>query len=139
MGAHVSVPMYQRTITQRYRLEGTRCGRCQRVGFPPRGVCPACGGHDFSPVRLTGRGRVHSFTVIQGGGAPPEFAAQAQATGSYVVALVDLEEGPRVVGQLTGCDPGSVRLDMPVEAVLRRLYVQEDVIRYGYKFRPCSP
>ncbi len=139
MGAHVSVPMFQRTIPQRYRLEGVRCRGCQHLSFPPQGSCPACGGRELSPVELEGRGHVYSFTVIQGGGAPPEFAGQARATGSYVVSLVELAEGPRVIAQLAGCDPASVELGRPVEAVFRRLYVQEGITRYGYKFRPCLP
>ncbi|HHY95041.1 MAG TPA: Zn-ribbon domain-containing OB-fold protein [Firmicutes bacterium] len=137
MGAHVSVPMYQRTVPQRYRLQGLRCRHCGTVIFPPRAVCPACRGAELEPYPLSGRGKIYSFTVIQAGGAPPEFAAQAEALGSYAVALIDLEEGPRVIAQMTGCDPASLRLGIPVEAVFRRVYVQEDVIRYGYKFRPC--
>lgn len=57
--------------------------------------------------------------------------------GEYYVALVDLEEGPRITGQLVDFDerPES---GQSVQATIRRLYVEEGVIRYGFKFQPGS-
>lgn len=135
MGAHVSVPMYQRTVPQRYRLVGIRCTRCGAVIFPPKGACPGCRGTEFAEQVLSGRGKVYSFTVIEGAVSPPEFTDQARALGRYVVGVVELEEGPRVIAQIA-CPPEGLELGLPVKAVLRRLYVQEGVIRYGYKFAP---
>jgi uncharacterized OB-fold protein len=60
-------------------------------------------------VRASGRGTVHSFTVVHR--APPEFVAEAP----YVVALVDLEEGPRMMSRLLGVEPAAVVVGMPVE------------------------
>lgn len=89
--------------------------------------------------RLSGRGEVYTYTIIGRGGAPAEFAEQQNMTGAYAVAIVALEEGPRVVAQLTDCELGDVRIGMKVECVIRRIYEQEDIIRYGYKFRPLEP
>lgn len=135
MGAHVSVPMYQRTLPQRYRLVGLRCASCGMVIFPPKGACPACRGTDLREQALSGEGKLYSFTVIEGSAAPPEFSDQANAVGRYVVGVVELDEGPRVIAQVAA-PPEGLELGMPVRAVLRRLYVQEGVIRYGYKFVP---
>ena len=137
MMAHVSAPMYWRTIPQRYRLTGKRCRECGRISFPPKGICPSCGkGDSFDDVALTGRGKVYTFSTIAAGSAPPEFAEQERTTGPYPIAIVELEEGPRVTGQLADVDPKDVRIGMPVRAELRRIYEEEGVIRYGFKFVP---
>ncbi len=135
--AHVSVPMYWRTIPQRYRLIGHRCRKCGKVNFPPKGVCKYCNASsDFEEVQLSGRGRVHTFTLIGAGAAPPEFAEQEKAGGSYPVAIVEFEEGPKVIGQLADVRLQDVRIGMPVHAELRRIYSEEGVVRYGFKFVP---
>jgi len=139
VGAHISVPMYQRAVPQRYRLVGLRCRNCGRVNFPPKGVCRYCGvGADFEECRLSGRGTVHSWTLIAGAGAPPEFAAEAACKGSYPVVLVELDEGPRIIAQMVDPPEEGPRIGMRVEAVFRRIYEEEGVIRYGFKFRPMT-
>ncbi|HLE53633.1 MAG TPA: Zn-ribbon domain-containing OB-fold protein [Thermoplasmata archaeon] len=137
--AHVSVPMYWRTIPQRYRLVGHKCRKCGNVNFPPKGVCKYCSASsDFEEVQLSGRGKVHTFTLIGAGGAPPEFAEQEKAGGSYPVTIVELEEGPKVIGQMADVNPKDVRIGMPVRAEMRRIYSEEGVIRYGFKFVPAT-
>lgn len=137
MGAHISIPMYRRTVPRRYRLVGQKCLNCGRINFPPKAVCRYClTGTEFADVPLSGRGTVYSYTIIAGGGAPPEFADLARCRGSYPVALVELEEGPRIIAQLVETTPQNIYIGMPVEAVFRRIYEEEGVVRYGYKFRP---
>lgn len=139
MGAHISVPMYRRTVPQRYRLVGQRCLKCGGVNFPPKAVCGHClAGAEFQDIQLSGKGTVYSHTVIAGGGAPPEFSEEARCRGSYPVALVKLEEGPRIIAQLVNSPEGGVSTGMKVEAVFRRIYQEEGVIRYGFKFRPAD-
>ncbi len=135
--AYVSVPLYKRTIPQRYGLVGLRCKKCGWINFPPKGVCKNCKESlDFEKVKLSGKGTIYSYTVISAAAAPPEFSKQEKYGGTYVVALVDLDEGPRIVAQLTDCKPGEVKIGMRVKAVLRRIYEDEGVIRYGFKFKP---
>ncbi len=135
--AHVSVPMYWRTIPQRYRLVGHKCKKCGKVNFPPKGVCKYCNASsDFEEVQLSGRGKVHTFTLIGAGGAPPEFAEQEKAGGSYPVAIVELEEGPKMIGQMADVNPKDVKIGMAVRSELRKIYTEEGVIRYGFKFVP---
>ena len=137
--AHVSVPMYWRTIPQRYRLVGLRCKACGKVNFPPKGVCKYCNASsDFTEVRLSGKGKVHTFTLIGAGGAPPEFAEQEKAGGVYPVTIVELDEGPKVIGQMADVNPKDVTIGMPVRAELRRIYEEEGVVRYGFKFVPLE-
>lgn len=137
MGAHVSVPLYERTVAQRYALWGVKCTACGKVLFPPREVCPACGATSgLAPTKLSGNGTVYAVTAIAGGGAPPEFEWQAKAVGKYPVALVQLDEGPRIIAQIADIEPSQVTIGMRVKAVLRRIYEEEGVVRYGYKFAP---
>jgi uncharacterized OB-fold protein len=135
--AHVSIPMYWRTIPQRYKMVGLKCKKCGAVNFPPKGVCKYCNeSSDFDDVKLSGKGIVHTFVLIGAGGAPPEFAEQEKAGGSYPVAIVELEEGPKVIGQIADADLKSVKIGMPVTTELRKVYSEEGVIRYGFKFVP---
>ncbi|MDN5348518.1 MAG: uncharacterized protein PWP65_2083 [Clostridia bacterium] len=140
MGAHISVPMYQRSLPQRYRLVGLKCQKCGKINFPPKGTCKYCrASTEFIEVPLSGKGYVYTYTIIAGGGAPPEFTDQALIQGSYPVAIIQLEEGPRIMAQLVEVEREEIKIGLPVEAVFRRIYEEEGVIRYGYKFRPVVP
>jgi uncharacterized OB-fold protein len=81
---------------------------------------------------------VEAKTVVGQGGAPPEFAPLQRHGGPYGVAIVGCEADGHVTlpAQLTDCDPGSVAVGDEVRAVIRRIYVQEGVVRYGAKFVP---
>ena len=81
------------------RLLIRRCDGCGQTHFMPRHLCPACWSDDLRWVEATGRGTVHSFTIIRR--AP--LAAFAPRV-PYVVALIDLEEGPRMMANILGDD-----------------------------------
>ena len=137
MGAHVPIPVYQGTIDQRLGFVARRCEDCGALNFPPKATCLDCGeGTEFEPVELSGEGEVYSYTVTSPGAAPPEFAGQADAEGEYVVAIVELEEGPRITGQVVDVDPDAVEVGMAVSGRIRRIYEEERVVRYGFKFVP---
>ena len=140
MTAHISIPMYARSIVQRYRLVGLKCTECGKVNFPPKAVCKYCrDGSTFEEVQLSGKGKVYTFTIVAGPGAPPEFKQQAAVQREYPVAVVELAEGPRISAQIVDCNPDNVVIGMEVEATVRRIYVEEGVIRYGFKFRSFEP
>ena len=92
----------------------TRCAACGRH-FLPRAVCPHCWTLDVEPVTVPGRGVVHAFTVCHRAGA-----AGFEADVPYVVALVELEEGVRLLTNLVRIDPGEVAIGLPVHAVFER-------------------
>jgi uncharacterized OB-fold protein len=83
-----------------------RCGACSRVRFYPRALCPTCWSDRVGWIEASGRGHVHSFTVIHRPPAPA-FASQVP----YVVALIDLEEGPRMMANVVGDGARDVRID----------------------------
>ena len=121
---------YHRLRAAYYRLEGQRCLVCGTVQFPSRSACRRCRTRALEPYRLSGRGAVHSYAEVAQ--APRGFSAP------YLVALVALEEGPRVAAQLTDVDAGDVTIGMPVEMVTRRIQERgpHGYLVYGYKFRP---
>jgi uncharacterized OB-fold protein len=82
-------------------LRVQRCEQCARFQFYPRVVCSHCGAQSLAWQAVSGRGRVASFTVVRRGISP---AYQAP----YVVALIDLEEGVRLMSNVVGCDPDQV-------------------------------
>jgi uncharacterized OB-fold protein len=136
MGSYISLPSYLNTIEQRYRLVGKRCEECGAIFFPPRLICLECGHKRMEKIPLSGNGTILTYTVIAKGAGPTEFDDLQNMTGDYAVALVELAEGPKVVGQMTYCEPKDLKIGQKVRAVIRALYEQEGVIRYSYKFTP---
>jgi uncharacterized OB-fold protein len=94
----------------RHELQLQRCGACGRLRHPPRAVCPACLSSEVQWVRASGRGAVYSFTVTHQNHAPA-FRRRLP----YVLAIVELEEGVRLMTNVVGCEPDAVRIGMPVE------------------------
>jgi hypothetical protein len=81
--------------------EGTlliqRCRTCGRYQFYPRGHCVHCFAPDPEWTPASGRGRLHTYTIIE---RTPnaEFAADCP----YVLAIIELEEGPRMTARIIG-------------------------------------
>jgi uncharacterized OB-fold protein len=110
------------------RLLLQRCSDCEAVVWYPRGLCPACGGTRLEWFEASGRGTVYSFTVIRRGAAGPY-----AGTEPYVLAYVELEEGPRVLTNVVDCDPGSVSIGDAVSAVFHDTGEGSALVR----FRPA--
>ncbi len=92
------------------RLVVQRCTVCGAHQLYGRDRCLACRG-PVEWVPASGRGTVYSYTVIR-----QNYARPFRDMIPYVVALVDLAEGPRVMTNITGCDPDEVRVGMAVRA-----------------------
>jgi uncharacterized OB-fold protein len=103
----VSAPYWD--AARRHQLVLQRCGRCDRHVFYPRRTCPYCGGADLEWVPGSGRAVVHTYTVARRP-THPAFADR----GPYVIAIVELAEGPRLTTNIVGCDPDDVRIGMAV-------------------------
>jgi uncharacterized protein len=71
----MEVPRHWRLKKQRYGLIGEECPHCSVKIFPPRDVCPECGGEAKEPYLFTGRGNVYSYTTMQEGPAGFENSA----------------------------------------------------------------
>ena len=129
----MEISRHWRLKQQRYSLVGEVCPHCEVKIFPPRDVCPECGGEAKTTFAFSGKGAVYSYTTIYE--APSGYDEMAP----YTVALVKLDEGPVVTAQLTDLGDQPIEIGMPVEMVTRKLRNDGDergVIVYGYKFRP---
>jgi uncharacterized protein len=91
-----------------HRLLVQRCRACGALRHPPRPMCPRCNSVEWDAIESSGRGTVHSFVMPRW----PEFG---WFDDGYIVALVELEEGVRIVTNLVGIDPDAAEIDMPVE------------------------
>jgi uncharacterized protein len=88
-----------------------RCTSCGLVQHKPRANCVRCLTATVEHFVASGRGTVHTFTVTHQNIAPP-FSGQLP----YVLAYVELEEGPRVLTNIVDCDPADVRIGQAVVA-----------------------
>ena len=130
----MEIPRHWRLRKQRYGLVGEVCPHCNTKLFPPRDICPECGGEAKVLYTFSGRGEIYSYTTIYD--APLGY----ENTTPYTVAMVKLEEGPLVTAQLTDLGGEPVEIGMPVEMVTRKLRDdgnERGIIVYGYKFRPA--
>jgi uncharacterized OB-fold protein len=98
------------------RLLLEHCVPCGHLYFYPRGMCPACWSEEVEWVRASGRGRVYTYSVVHMNDLPP-FRNRLP----YVVAMVDLEEGPRITANLDGVDTTAVEIGLLVTLRPRRL------------------
>jgi len=129
----MDISQHWRLSAQRYQLTGERCPHCGAAIFPPRDVCPECTSPAQELYTFIGTGTVFSFTTVVD--APEGFEEQAP----YVLALIQLDEGPMITAQLTDLD-GPPEIGMKVEMVTRKLRTdgEDGIIVYGYKFRLCE-
>jgi hypothetical protein len=88
-----------------------RCPRCSFVIWYPRQFCPECGQSPVDWFEASGLGVVYSYTVVRRGeGAYRE-------TPQYTLAIVELQEGPRVLTNIIDCEPAQLAIGLPVKAV----------------------
>jgi uncharacterized protein len=113
---------------KRHELRMPRCTTCDHVFFYPRSECPRCLSTHLEWVQVSGRARLHSFTVVQ---QPANAAFRDDVP--YVYAVVQLDEGPRLVSNIVQCDIDTLRVDMPLEAVFDDVTPEWTLV----KFKPA--
>ncbi len=119
----MSRPLPEPTPETAHFWEGTRAGelrlqRCQDCGhvyFPPRPFCPSCSSRNVEVFKASGRGRLASYVINER--PHPAF------DGPYAIALVELEEGVRLMSNIVGCEqtPEALVLDMPLEVTFEQV------------------
>jgi uncharacterized OB-fold protein len=110
------------------RLLLERCSRCQTVIWYPRGFCPRCGSAATDWIEASGHGTVYSYTVVR-----KSFGAFAPLT-PYVVAYIELTEGPRILSNVVDVRPDEVAIGLAVELTIEKPEGSPAV----YRFRPAS-
>ena len=91
-----------------------RCGDCRRHHFYPRPFCPRCWSENVEWTEASGRGTVYTYSTVRVNDLPP-FGEKVP----YHVAIVELDEGPRLMTNLVDCEAEDIRIGMPVEVTFR--------------------
>ncbi|MDZ7675821.1 MAG: Zn-ribbon domain-containing OB-fold protein [Acidimicrobiales bacterium] len=112
---------------EEHKLLIQRCADCGELRHPPRPMCPSCSSLAWDTVEASGRGTVHSFVM-------PQHPQDPFVEHPYIVALVDLEEGPRLVSNLREINFEDASIGMPVE-VFFETFDGELVL---HQFRPAA-
>lgn len=121
-----------REYPQRYRMEAVKFKKSGKTYFPPRQIDPTNGDTEFEKVVLPEIGKVVTYTVVRV--APSQWGDMAP----YAVAVVELTDGTRLMGQMTDVDVETVKIGMEVRSEFRRVQTEgsHGILSYGYKFVP---
>jgi uncharacterized protein len=112
--------IYEDALSEgRFKLQ--RCADCELWIFPPRTLCPGCGDTKLSWLPASGSGRVYSATVVR---------QKPAHGGDFSIALIDLDEGVRMLSSVRDCAPDKVVIGMAVEARIELLDECKRVVRF---------
>ena len=127
------VPSYWRKMPFLYRLSGWRCDHCGAFHQSRPVICRRCRSRRFSEVELPKSGKLIAYTIVRS--PPREFSE----VSPYAIGLIELDDGSRILSQLTDFQEDELKEGIRVEAVFRRVRVngEQGLIEYGYKFRPA--
>ncbi len=114
---------------QKGELRMQKCLDCGHVRFPPAILCARCLSERVEWVKLSGRGKVFTWIVIHQS-QHPAFNTDTP----YNVAIIELDEGPRLHTNIVGCKNDDIHIGMPVEAVFDRVNDEVTLV----KFRPVG-
>jgi uncharacterized protein len=101
--------------TRARELRLQRCDACAHTYFPPRPFCPACGCRKVSIFKASGKATLYSYVI--------HHRQVAGFTPPYAIAVVELDEGPRMMTNIVGCPqtPEALELDMKLEVTFEKL------------------
>ena len=105
-----SAPFWEGAKTHKLRLP--RCNACGQFWFPPSRRCVHCLNSDSTWVESAGQGRIYSFVVFH-----RVYHPAFESDVPYTVAIVELDEGPRLLANIVGTPPDDVRCDMRVRVI----------------------
>lgn len=92
------------------------CEDCNKHIYYPRIVCPNCMSRNIKWVKSSGKGKIYTYTIARRP-AGPSFSEKVP----YVIALVELEEGVRILSNIINCDVDKVSCELPVEVVFEKV------------------
>lgn len=115
-------PFWQGTAQGRLVLP--RCEDCGVTIWYPRSFCPKCGSRNVAWFEATGHGQIYSFTECYRG------SGEYRKLASYILALVELDEGPRLMTNLVDVDPDNIAVGKPVEVVFHDTGEGSSLVRF---------
>jgi len=111
---------------KRHELLLPCCSQCDACRFPPGPTCPKCWSTDWEWKKASGRGKIYSFGVYH-----RVYHQGFESEVPYVLAVVELDEGPRLVTNVVNKSPEELGCDMPVEVVFDD--VTDDTTLYKFQ------
>ena len=119
-----SLPFWD--AAKRHELTLQRCEACQKFVYYPRARCPHCFSDRLAWRKCSGKGRLYSFTVVH------RLATRLFGDAPYVLAIVELEEGPRMTTNIVA-PPDKLKVDMPVTVFFDDVTPEHTLV----KFKPA--
>jgi uncharacterized OB-fold protein len=110
---------------RRGKIRMQKCGGCGHIRYPISHVCPKCLSYDFEWNDLSGRGKVFSYVVFH-----QLYNKAFEKDLPYNVALVQLDEGPRMYGNIVGVPNDDVKVGDKVEAVFDQVTPEVTIPRF---------
>ena len=91
---------------QQNKLLGLKCASCGAITIPPKMVCSKCAGSDLEIIELKGSGKIKTFTTV--------FVASEgrEEEVPYTIVMVELDDGPWIMGNLDGVEPEQATMDI---------------------------
>ena len=111
-------------------LIATRCKSCSQIYFPPLQRCLECYEKDMEKIRLSGKGKLFTYTVIE--------MPVSHYKPPFALAWIELPEGVRVFTQLKNWENTELQIGMDMKLVIDTLWEEDEKVVYGYKFEPSS-
>jgi uncharacterized protein len=106
-------PFWAAGLSGELRLQ--QCASCGRIRYPVATICPRCWSPEYDWTAVSGRGTVQSYIVFERA-YHDAWADQVP----YVVALIELAEGPVMISNVVGVEPSAVRVGQPVTVTFKR-------------------
>jgi len=100
-----TIESFYKFVSER-KLMASKCSKCGTLLLPPRPLCTKCLSADFKWVKLKGKGKLLSYTVIHV--SPLQF----QSMTPYTVGIIELKDGPHLPGMIRGVKPEKIRVGM---------------------------
>jgi len=122
-------PFWEGTAIGELRFQ--KCNECGNKMFPARLYCTNCMSQNIGWSKASGKGKIYSYSVAYE--YPPARVAKFLST-PYIIALVDLIEGVRMMTNIIDCEPENIKIGMPVEVIFTD--IGENIILP--KFKPAK-
>jgi len=129
----MSVPRFWRELDARYNLLGSHCKITDTYHYPRRTFNPKAGRESIGSMedyQFKGTGTVVTATVVH------QAQTGYEMFGPYCMAIIELDEGPKITSQIVDCEPNNVKSGMKVKSVFRKLGEDSEsgILHYGTKF-----
>lgn len=115
-------PFWDATLEGRLLIK--KCTACGDHYWYPRTICPLCGSFDTEWVEAAGTGTIYTFSVQRKGAGP------WAAAGPYVLAYIQLDEGPRVLTNIVNAEPESLHIGDPVKVTFQPTETEAALFRF---------